>query len=248
MKKSILPASHLLRQFLLFSLTIVFLLTVLRATYAMWHFDKIQEYKVVVPVFVHGLRFDIALIGLILIIPVIFGSLLSVSKKTVGIAKFIVTLCLLSALFFVLLMELMTPWFIQTTGLRPDLTLLREIDKPFEELLYAFSNYTVPLVIALIVSVLMFFAFSLQMNLNRFLRFRVFAPTGILLGLLGGFICLLAIRSTLDFTGTALSPADSLISPDKTVNDLVMNTSYKTLHSIVMPYFGVPELAVETEQ
>ena len=40
--KSKLPASHLFRQFLLFALTLVFLLTVIRAAYALWQFSRIE--------------------------------------------------------------------------------------------------------------------------------------------------------------------------------------------------------------
>lgn len=239
--KSIIPARNLLRHYLLFALTALFLLTVMRAAYGLWQFPRVMEANAVLPLFVQGLRFDLALIGIISVVPVLFGSLFSVSKYTRGFAKFLVLFFFTVGLLLILVLELITPWFVQNVGMRPDINLMADVSSPMTEITAAFSEYTVPLIIGIVVSVLIFIAFCLRMELNRFLRFRVFAPTGIMLGLVGGLLCLMAIWSTLDLSQKALSPGDSLISRDVMVNDLAMNTTYKTLYSMVLPIFNKSE-------
>lgn len=235
--KSILPATHLLRQFVLFALTILLLLTVMRATYSLWLFPKIAEANVFLPLFIQGLRFDLALIGQICIIPIVVGSLLSVTKLTRGVAKFIIVLFLTIGLLLVLTLELLTPWFINVQGVRPDLHLLGALDNPLQTIKSVFVQHTVPAIIGIAVSVLILIAFWVRMELGRFLRYRVFAPTGILLALVGGLACLVAIWSTPDVRQSPFSPADSLISADVTVNDLAMNTTYKTMYSLVSQFY-----------
>ncbi|MFT5044356.1 MAG: hypothetical protein ACI8UP_001323 [Porticoccaceae bacterium] len=231
--KSILPATHLLRQFLLFALTILLLLTVMRAAYSLWLFPKIAEADVFLPLFVQGLRFDLALIGQICIVPVVVGSLLSVTKLTRALAKFVIVLFLTVGLFLVLTLELLTPWFISVQDVRPDLHLFGALENPLMVIKSVFVEHTVPAIIGIAISVMILIAFWIRLELNRFLRYRVFAPTGILFALVGGFACLVAIWSTPDVRQSALSPADSLISRDVAVNDLAMNTTYKTAYSLL---------------
>jgi len=196
--------------------------------------------------FVQGLRFDIALIGLICLVPIGIGSLLSITSFTKGLAKFVIVLFLAVGLLIILFLEFITPWFINQFGVRPDLHLIAGVDQPIEMLKTVASNYTVPFVIAVLISALIFCAFCYRLDTGRFLRYRVFAPTGILLALVGGLVCVMAIWSTPDIRQNSLSPANSQISADVTVNDLAMNTTYKTIYSVLLPYLNrTPEIASE---
>ena len=58
---------HLVRHYLLFVFVVVFLLTLARAAYNLWQFDKVVEANVLIPSFLQGLRFDLALIGMVLV-------------------------------------------------------------------------------------------------------------------------------------------------------------------------------------
>lgn len=235
--KSILPATHLLRQFVLFALTVLLLLTVMRAAYSLWQFTSIAETQAFLALFVQGLRYDISLIGQLSIVPVVIGSLLSITKLTRGLAKFIIVLFLMMGLFLVLALEFLTPWFISIQGVRPDHHLLGAVENPLKAIKTVFVIHTVPVIIGALVSALILIAFWMRLEVSRFLHRRVSAPTGILLAVVGGFVCLVAIWSNPDIRKTPFSPADSLISSDVTVNDLAMNTSYKALYSLVSQFF-----------
>jgi hypothetical protein len=73
------------------------------------------------------------------------------------------------------------------------------------------------------------------MELSRFLRYRLSVPAGLALAVGGGLLCIVAIWSSADLRKPAFSPVDALISKDSTVNDLAMNSTYKTLYSIAQP-------------
>jgi len=236
--KSTLPATHLLRQFLLFVLTCVFLLTLMRAAYGLWQFPKLEQADALVPLFVQGLRFDLALIGIICLIPVVLGSILSMTDATRGLAKFIIVLFLVFGLLLILFLELITPWFVDTQGVRPDLDLIASIENPIGTIKQVAVAHAIPLAVGSILCVLILIAFWARMELQRFLRYRVSVLSALLLAIGGGALCLLAIWSTPDLRNPAFSPGDSLISKDTTVNDLAMNSTYKTLYSAALPYLN----------
>ena len=233
--KSKLPASHLLRHFLLFALTVLFLLTVIRAAYGLWQFPKLSQAGQVLPWFVEGLRYDVALIGLICFIPIVVGSLLSTLTSTRVLAKLMISCFLVCGLLLVLVLELITPWFVQTLGLRPDIALLSQVDQPVTVFASVVSEQAIPLSVAVFLCVLILVSFWGRLEMKRFLKYRLSVPSGLTLAFIGGLVCIIAIRSTSDLSKPGLSPQDARISEDLTVNDLTMNSAYKLLYSIVQP-------------
>ncbi len=247
--KSKLPASHLFRQFLLFALTLVFLLTVIRAAYALWQFSRIEVNDgAVMPLFVQGLRFDLALVGMICIVPLILGAILAMMTRTRSLAKILITGFMVGGLLLVMLTELITPWFLETRGLRPDVQLIASIEQPAMVLESLLHEQAVPLVIALILCLLILIAFCGRLEVRRFLRHRLSVPGALMLSAVGGALCVLAISSSTDPVHFSLSPADAAISTDPTINDLAMNSAYKLLYSLIRGTPTVPPLPDEEIQ
>ena len=185
--KSTLPATHLLRHFLLFLLTVMFLLTLIRAAYGLWQYPKLAETDALVPLFVQGLRFDLALVGIICLIPVVAGSLLAALTATRSLAKLLITVFLVGGLLLILLMELLTPWFVQTVGLRPDLELLAGVEHPMAVLQSVVAANAIPLSVAALLCILILIAFWSRLEPKRFLRYRLSLFSGLFLGLAGVF-------------------------------------------------------------
>lgn len=231
--KSTLPASHLMRQYMLFTLTVIFLLTVIRAAYGLWLFPRLDEANAVLSLFVQGLRFDLALIGLVCLVPVVLGSLLAMFNSTRALARILVSSFLLAGLLLVLLLELLTPWFIDTRGLRPDLALLASVENPVEVIMSVVADHAVPLAIGVMLCGLIMIAYWLRMEMPRFLRYRLARPSALFLAIIGGLVCLVAIWSKPDLRKPVFSPADSNISQDQTVNELSMNSAYKTVFALL---------------
>lgn len=236
--KSTLPATHLLRHFVLFALTIIFLLTMIRAAYGLWQFPRVMEADALVDIFVVGVRFDLALIGYLLLIPVVLGTLLGMFDSTRLLARWLVFGWLIAGLLFILLAELVTPYFVAEQGLRPDIPLLSALENPLAALKTVWSEHLIPAVIGVVLAALILIAFWSRLEISRLLRYRLSRLSAMLLAIVGGAICLLAIWSGVDPRQPALSPGSGLISADATVNDIASNTAFKTLYSIAMPYLN----------
>ena len=158
--KSTLPASHLIRHFLIFALTVVFLLTMARSAYALWQFPRLEAANAFVALFLQGLRFDLALIGIVCLVPLVLGFALSIFKASKGLAKIIVSVFLMGSLVLILLLELITPWFIDNYSLRPDLELITSVPSPMQTFTTVLREQAIPLVVAALLVVLIFSAFA----------------------------------------------------------------------------------------
>ena len=239
--KSTLPATHLVRQYLLFVFTVLFLLTMIRSAYALWKFGELEETGAFVALFAQGLRFDLALIGFICLLPVVLGSLLSMFKVTCGLAKFVISLFLIAGLGIILLLEFVTPWFVHTQGIRPDVPIFQALESPFGVIQGAVLENAIPAAVSGVLSLLILLAFWLRMELNRFLRYRISRPAAFATAVIGGVLCIVAIWSTPDLRKPPFGPADAQISDNETINDLAMNTTGKAIYSLLLPYLNRDE-------
>lgn len=227
---------HLVRHYLLFVFVVVFLLTLARAAYNLWQFDKVVEANVLIPSFLQGLRFDLALIGMVLAVPVFVVPLLGMFRGTRALGRAFSLAWLFLGLMLILAMELITPYFMQEQGLRPDMGVLTAIKDPVLLLSQLWSRHLIPAVIGLILMVLILIAFWNRLEPSRFLRYPVKAIPAVCLSVLGLALCVLAVRSSVDLNAPGMGPHTSLISKDAMVNEITLNSTYKSLYSV---YSGV---------
>lgn len=234
--KSILSASHLLRRYVLFALTVIFTLTLVRAVLSLWKFPQVVESGALVDLFVTGLRFDVALVAGMLLLPVIVVTFLGMFGVTRHIGTFLLVFWLCLCLLYVFATELVTPWFIDRQGIRPDLAILAETDNGLAEMIAQAGAQPITAAIALLLAVLIFAAFVMRLEISRLLRYRLGRPSALVLILLGGLVCVAGILSQVDPRNPPLSPTTSLISTEQTVNELAMNSGYKLAYSTLQPY------------
>lgn len=207
--KSTLPASHLLGHLLLFTLTLIFLSTMARSAYVLWQFFEVEQSGALLAVFVEGLRHDLAAAALVCLIPASLGFFLALFAVTRGVAKMLVVVTLLGGLILLLVLELLTPWFIDNHGVRPDLATILSVEDPLAELVLVIRIWPMPLAIGIVLFVLVIIAFIARLELPRMLRYRLSRPSGLLLLCLTVPLCLLAIWSTPDVTQAPLAYRDS---------------------------------------
>lgn len=246
--KSSLSAVHLLRVFALFTLVVLFLLTLTRAGFSLWQLSHIEsvegfnQLKGFAELFVLGWRFDLALIGSVLLIPVTLGTFLAMLGPLRILARIIIHLFLILGLLFVLVTEYVTPYFLNAGDARPDFAALQAIENPVAAIAGLWSAQLIPAVIGLVLAILILIAFIVRLETGRFLRHRISPLSGITLMIVGGALCVFAIISNIDFVKppialpTVLHPNDSLISADTLVNELSMNSAFK------LGWSAVPEV------
>ncbi|MEE9320488.1 MAG: hypothetical protein V3U76_08585 [Granulosicoccus sp.] len=237
---STLPATHLLRRFMMFALTIVFLMTMARAAFSLWQFARLDTGSLI-PLFIEGLRHDLALAGLICLVPVVFGSLLSMLSGTRWLARLIILVFLVGGLILVLLSEILTPWFIQAQSIRPDLDALNAVEDIRGTLSSVWSTHMIPLLGSLLLAMLIIFAFIRRLELSRFLRYRLNVPSALMLAVFGGLLCLVAIWSTPDLRQSPLAYVEASVPSGDNATDVSMsreitlNTTGKILFDIARP-------------
>ncbi len=235
--KSTIPSTHLLRHFVLFAFVALFLLTMIRAGYGLWQFPAVLESGAWYTLFLTGLRYDLALIGGLLLVPVIIGPLLGMIGITRLISKSFLVIWLLFALGYILITEFATPYFIFENGVRPDLAVLAETKEPIVAGMGFASRYSVQALIGALLVLLIFFAYGRRLEVTRLMAHRLSVASSLALVILGAAACLLAVRSEYDPGKPALSPSNSLIAKETLINEISMNTGYKVAYSAIQPYF-----------
>ncbi len=234
--QSRLPATHLLKHLTLFTFIGIFMMTMIRAGYVFWQFPKVMESNAILDVFLMGLRYDLALLGILLLPVLIFGCLFGMLNVTRGLARFLVILLLVLGMLFLLLTELITPSFMVEQGLRPDLPILSEIKDPVSLLKGIWSAYMIQVIVGVVLVFLVMVAYWARLEVSRLFRFGLAPLSTILLLIVGVALCVLAIYSGIDPSQPPLTPMTGLISSETVVNEIALNTGYKMLFSVVSPY------------
>ncbi|MEE9335550.1 MAG: hypothetical protein V3U65_15780 [Granulosicoccaceae bacterium] len=235
--KSTIPSTHLLRHFVLFAFVALFLLTMIRAGYGLWQFPAVVESEAWYTLFLTGLRYDVALIGGLLLVPVVLGPLLGMIGITRLISKSFIVIWLMFALGYILVTEFVTPYFILESGIRPDLAIIAETEEPVVAAMGFVSRHFVPALIGILLMLMIFLAYGRRLEVSRLLAHRLSVGSSLALVILGAAACLLAIRSEYDPGKPALSPGSSLIAKETLINEMSMNTGYKLAYSAIQPYF-----------
>lgn len=228
-----LPATHLIRHFLLFAFAVLFLLTMARAGYTLWQMGNVESIGVLTSVFLMGLRFDLALVGILLAVPVFIVPLLAMTRFTRGIGKFLSITWMILAIAAVLLFELLTPYAIQQQGLRPDLSVVSTMGDPVNLLSQLWSKYIIPAVVGIILSILIFVAFIARLDSKRFLRHPIKVIPALLVSFLGLAICIVAATGSANPPGLGFGPQEAQVSGSQVVNEITMNTPFKTVYSLL---------------
>jgi len=228
-------ATHLLRQFVLYAIVEVFLLLMTRAGYALWRFPAVEAGGKPLELFITGLRFDLSLVGASCLVPLVVGSLLGMFDVTRAVAKWFVLVWLVLSLAFVLLAELVTPYFLGSAEARPDASAFADLPGLVANIGSLAAGYPVPTAIGALLVVLILVAYVIRTETTRFLRYRLSRPSAVALAVFGGFLCVLAARSVLDFTGPALSAADASLGGEAVVDQIAMNSAWTTVRSLLAP-------------
>jgi len=230
--KSRLAISHLIYHFLLFALTILLLLTLIRAGFNLWQLGNIEDLKTLTSSFVQGFRFDIATVGMLLLPAVVLIPLLAMFNGSVVLARYLSPLWMTIALLLVLILELVTPYFLYSGAVRPDIAVLSSVTD-FNLVADEIKNkFLIPLILGSVLLLMMLYAFWARMDTKRFLRFPVGILPALAVCVFGFVLCVVAVRSNINPLTPALGPDAALISSEKIINEITLNSTFKTLHGV----------------
>ena len=117
-----------------FAWRLVLVLTLSRILLVAWQWRRVTDVDMLAPVFLQGLRFDLVLLGLSLVIPVLLFPLLVWNERLTPIWRGFLRIYLPAMLCAVVFMELGTPSFISQFDFRPNILFVEYLNHPREVL------------------------------------------------------------------------------------------------------------------
>lgn len=223
----------LIRQYMLFALTVLFLTTLARAGYNLWHFNHVADVPTLVQSFWQGFKFDLASIGLLLAVPVFVVPLLAMFRATLPLARWFSIVWIALAFVLLLVLELVTPYFLEASAVRPDASEFASAGGVVQLLADVWSRFMIPAIIGTVLVVLILIAFWGRLNTRHFLRRPVKMIPAILMSVLGLAFCIMATHASIDLTRPMIDPSAALVSTQSVINEITLNSTYKGLYALL---------------
>ena len=223
------PLASNLKVFAAFAWRLLLLLLVSRTLLVIWQWDRVADAAMLVPVFVQGLRFDLLLLGIALLLPTMLLPVFASTKRLAPLWGKMLVVYFSLLLLVVAFMEVATPSFINEYDSRPNILFVEYLDHPREVGAMLWAAYKIPLLFG-VVFVLIFTALNVRQLRNVVRRVQpmkalhAIAITPLLL-----IICFGMIRSTLDHR--AVNPSTVATSSDPLINDLALSSAYTVLYA-----------------
>jgi phosphoglycerol transferase MdoB-like AlkP superfamily enzyme len=219
-----------LRPLLSFAWRMVLTLTICRMLFVAWQWQRVIDAHMLGNVFLQGLRFDLVLLGLMLLLPILAFPLLASNRPLVPLWRGLLKVCLPVALLLVVFMECSTPSFVDQFDSRPNILFFEYLNHPREVAATLWAAYKIPILVAVLLV-----AASTWLHARQLGRLvRNIQPTGILPALLVTplllALCVGMIRSTLDHR--PVNPSTVALSTDPLVNDVALNSTYTVLYAL----------------
>lgn len=206
------------------------LLLVCRAMFVVWQWQRVVEADMLATIFIQGLRFDLVLIGLMLIVPILAFPILASNRLLLPAWRGLLTVALPAVLLLLIFMECSTPSFVDQFDSRPNILFLEYLNHPAEVAAMLWAAYKLPIIMTIVLSVI--FTYFNVRHMGRLVR--SIQPVGIVPALLVTpvlmLVCLGMVRSTMDHR--PVNPSTVAISSDPLVNDLALNSTYTMLYAL----------------
>jgi len=130
------------------------LLSLSRLALVLWQYDRVAQTDVLTQLFVQGLRADIIVICLLLVVPVLLIPLASVRGVSKLWFQFSYFWCL-AALVLLVFMELASPAFILQYDVRPNRLFVEYLKYPKEVLSTLWFGFRLPLVLGVVATLVL---------------------------------------------------------------------------------------------
>ncbi len=195
-----------------------------------WQFDRVSDAGGVWFVLFQGIRFDLSLLAMLLVVPFVSLPILGINQRILSMALWVLKLYLLMLTAVLVFLELATPNFIQQFDFRPNILFWEYLKYPKEILTMLLKGY--PLQLLLVLTVTGFALYGMNGLLKQ--TTKSIQPSIIwsapFLSLLAFILCLFAARSTLDHR--PINPSTVAFSNDSLVNSLPLSSSYSVAYAL----------------
>jgi len=231
------------------------LLSLSRMALLVWQSERIADTGGVSYILLQGLRFDLLVLAILLLVPATLLPLICSNEKTLKTGLKVIKLYLLLIIALLAFMELATPNFIAQFDTRPNILFVEYLKNPKEILTMLIKAVPGQLVLAAVSTILIIYLMN-KLITPVFARTRQgFILTAPIFSLMIFAICLVLGRSTLDHR--PVNPSTVAFSSDPLVNTLPLSSTYSVLYAVYeklkyengssKPYGSMPESQILAE-
>jgi phosphoglycerol transferase MdoB-like AlkP superfamily enzyme len=219
-----------LRPLGVFTLASLLVLGVARLGLVLWQLDRVRAAHMVGMVFLQGLRFDLVLLGFLLLPPVLTLALFATSRAMSRAGAVLLRYYVVACFALVVFLELATPSFINQYDARPNQIFVEYLIYPKEVASTLVTAYRWQLIGALIVVAVASTLLVRALRSGRRSARPIHVATAFVVTPILFMLCVVAMRSTLDHR--AVNPSTVAISTDPMVNELALNSAYLLLYEL----------------
>lgn len=215
---------------LTFTWLLIASLTFSRLLLLAWQWDRVQEAGMLVPILVQGLRFDIVLLGILCVLPILLYPVLASTRRMLPAWRIFLRVYLPLMLLVAIFMELATPSFVEQFDSRPNALFFEYLNHPREVSATLWAAYKLPFIIA--VTLLMVAGVVVARRFRHATAFMT--PTSAVTMAMALPVLLVVslamIRSTTDHR--PVNPSTVATSTDPLVNELALSSAYTALYAL----------------
>ncbi|OGT22266.1 MAG: hypothetical protein A2V90_07460 [Gammaproteobacteria bacterium RBG_16_57_12] len=213
-------------------LIVLMILSLTRLGLVAWQLERVQEADGLGFIFLQGLRFDLVLLGMILLIPATLTPLMAINVRLLGLWKRLMCVYLTVWVIIIVFMEVSTPSFINQYDSRPNYIFVEYLQHYKEVASTLIAQYPLQLLLAGIVVPLAAVSFYRYMKRTWLLEAPLHWPYALALMPVILITCAMMVRSSLGHR--PVNPSTVAISPDGMVNDLALNSTYTVAYAIYL--------------
>ena len=239
------PATLTLRTLLRLIFVVIGILTTARLAFSIYFYELIGAIPDVFYILVQGFRIDLIVVGYFFLIPALFTVWLKEGILS-RVLKDLVTIWLVASFAAIILLEVITPQFIQEYRIRPNYIFLGYLAHPKETFVMLWQNSKLMIVISFI-TLLASIAFCFYLlKTNKIAKNNTSLSSKIGLTFVIIFLGFSAIRSSVQ--AKPFNPSMVYFSNNNLVNSLLLNSSFSVLFALNNTYkisgtFDLPKKA-----
>jgi len=227
--KHIKPLLKALEPFGIFIVFSLFVFSFSRLVLVAWQFPRVMATDGLFYIFIQGLRFDLVMLGLVLILPMILTPLMHINTRLSRVWKPVLMFYLLFCFTLFIFIEASTPSFINQYDLRPNIWYIEYLKYPDEVFSTLYKAYKLPLLTGIVLTITASYLFYRKLKKSLIESHAVKWYVSIICVPVIFFLCVSAVRSTLDHR--AVNPGTVAFSNDPLINTLPLNSSYTVIYA-----------------
>lgn len=219
-----------LKPFLWFSVSVVVFLSLSRLGLVIWQGERVAAAGDWFFIFSQGLRFDLVLLGMVLLVPLSLSPLLLIFKPLLPVWRALIPLYLALSFVAIAFVELSTPSFVNQFDLRPNVLYVEYLKYPKEVMSTLWEAYKLQLIFTVLFSAFSFKWMytklkTVSTEIQRIVWWKAIVLSPLLL-----LLTVMMVRSTLGHRG--VNPSTVSYSNDPMVNTLPLSSAYTVLYAL----------------